>query len=183
MQDSIAGVIIDPDAHGSVGQGGKPGIGLVHPRVGCLVEAQLSCHGRMVCTLSAELHTQDRRTFARLLPALDVEAHRIEFPIDRQVNALRIAKIALRAQCLDVALLAGGARTAMSSKAVSERKVMAVRPEFARVRCGGDEIGAGHRILLAAAILNGRKRRAMAGLKFSTGYGMFCLCPVCDWNN
>jgi hypothetical protein len=46
----------------------------------------------------------------------------------------------------------------MSSKAVSERKVIAMRPKFGRVRRGGNEIRAGQRILLAAAILNGRDR-------------------------
>lgn len=114
-------------------------IGRVDPGMGGLIIAQLTGQDGVVQALASEGNAQDRRTLGA-----HMEADGIQFAPCRQMHALRIAQVAPRAQGLVVAgrLLRAGSAT--TGEAVAQRKKVAMRPEFARVRRGWDEVRASH---------------------------------------
>jgi len=117
----------------------QSGIRRFDPSVRGLIIAQLSGQDGVVQALAREGNTQDRQTLGA-----HMEANRIQFAPGRQMHALRIAQVAPRAQGLVVAGLLPRAGSAATFEAVAQRKKVALRPEFSRVRHGWDEVGASH---------------------------------------
>jgi len=160
----------------------KPRVERVHPARSNAIIAQFSCNGWLVRVLSAEKDAQDRWV---LRPKL--KAHSIQFTLWRQMHALRVSQVAMRAQRLIVTCWLLRASPAVAYEAIAKRQIAAMGPEVQRVWLGRNEIRARHWLTLLTRYSNGIESgcagRKSRSLKICMGYGMFCLCPLHDWNH